>query len=184
VATGVATKSPGAHLPTPHQLRVAGAVLDELARAHSTPWSNPATRETLATVAAWLDRVATPGRAAGRCECGAALAHVAGAGAAAVLCPVCDHESVHDAVDSDVSLDLNAQLADLGKDAARDAWVEHAGNVDTIPRRPEWPAWQRLSGVLAPALAERGRLLSEGERRAYVRAYRTELRALATGGAP
>jgi hypothetical protein len=96
-ATQAATFSPAACPPLLHQLRIAGAVLDELARAHSTAWSDPATREALATVAAWLGRLATPGRHAElaqseRCECGAALAHVFGVGVVAVLCPRCDGE--------------------------------------------------------------------------------------------
>jgi hypothetical protein len=80
--------SPG-RVPTTDEIRVAAAVLDELARAHSTAWSKPATREALAVVADWLARVATPSRHTERCECGASLAHVAGA---AALCPVCDCE--------------------------------------------------------------------------------------------
>jgi hypothetical protein len=102
--------------PTRSQLSVAAAVLDELARAHSHAWSNPATREALAAVATWLERVATPSPRASapvRCECGAALAHVTGAGASAVLCPSCDPERLEELGGPDLEgvLSLSVELA-------------------------------------------------------------------------
>lgn len=64
--------------PSAEQLRAIARFLRERADQHPDA----------SAVAAWLERVATPGR----CECGAALAHVPGG----VLCPVCDVDRLQD----------------------------------------------------------------------------------------
>jgi hypothetical protein len=165
VATPVATCFAVPAPPSRHQLCIAANALEELARARVVSEAEP-----LELVAAWLRRVATPSvrssDESGRCECGAALAHVAGADVSAVLCPSCDAERLHEFGDRDMAdeLSLSIELTQLGKEAARDAWVEHAGDTRTVPRYPGLHADQPLT---------------EPERRVFVQAYQNELRALA-----
>jgi hypothetical protein len=131
-------------------------------------------------------------RNADRCDdCGGSLAHAAGAGVSAVLCPTCDADRLDELgelgelgelaePDLEGELCLSVELAQLGKDAARDAWVEHAGELHAVPRDPEARAWQQLGAALEQL--EGDRALDAGERRVFVQAYENELRALAASG--
>jgi hypothetical protein len=56
-----------------------------------------------------------------RCDCGASLAHVAGVGVRAVLCPECDADRLAELTD-DAQPGTHEHLAALGREAARDAW--------------------------------------------------------------
>lgn len=166
--------------PTRSQLCFTADALDELARARGV-----AAAEALELVAAWLRRVAAPSRSSSGesdgCECGAALAHVAGAGVSAVLCPRCDAERLHELAEPDLEgeLYLSVELAKLGKEAARDAWVQHAGDARAVPSYPALSAWRQLGAALG--LLESDRVLDSGERLVFVQAYQNELRALAAG---
>jgi hypothetical protein len=71
-------------------------------------------------------------------------------------------------------------LADLGRDAAREAWAEHGGDLDAIPHTPELRAWASAGHSLG--LIEGDRELTEPERRAVVHAYRNEIQGLSAAG--
>ena len=75
-----------------------------------------------------------------------------------------------------MTLDLNTELAELGKDAARDAWVEHGRDLSGIPSYPELRAWAKVGADLG--LLENDRVLNDNERRIFVHAYRNELQVL------
>ena len=76
-------------------------------------------------------------------------------------------------------IDLSAELAELGKQAARDAWVEYARQLDQIPSYPELNAWRKLGADLC--LLESDRVLNDNERRIFTHAYRNELQVLDAG---
>jgi hypothetical protein len=98
-------------VPTREQLGIAAAALA------GTAARNACEREACATVAAWLERVAVPSRrqrAPDRCECGAALAHVADAGLEAMLCPRWDEELAEACDDGDATRRLRAGARGCG----------------------------------------------------------------------
>ncbi len=75
------------------------------------------------------------------------------------------------------ALDLNAQVAELGREAAREAWNEADARLEHCPGQPKGPAWAHVAFMAG--LLECDRLFIELEWRVFAHAYRSELHALA-----
>jgi hypothetical protein len=76
-----------------------------------------------------------------------------------------------------MTADISEELRQLGKEAARDAWVEHAGVLESVPPDPAHESWLAAAVVLR----ERGHgdQLDAEARRVFAHAYRGELHLLA-----
>ena len=76
-----------------------------------------------------------------RCACGAALAHVAGAGVSAVLSPSCDRDSLDELGEPDLTgeLSVSIDLAQLDKEAARYRRSVESRRAPTGRWQARWP---------------------------------------------
>lgn len=75
------------------------------------------------------------------------------------------------------TLDPNAQLAELGQEAAHRAWRDYGGDLDRIPTYPAGLTWAHVA-FMQGAL-EGDRAFTPEEWRLFAHAYRNELHGLA-----
>ncbi|HVZ35486.1 MAG TPA: hypothetical protein VG963_23835 [Polyangiaceae bacterium] len=106
-----------------------------------------------------------------------------------MLCFECDRDRLDELLDDDGDvedeqprrLDLSDELAALGREAARDAWVEAAATLERCPSYP--PGLALAHEAFMQGLLESDRRFAGAEWRIIVHAYRNELHVLAAGGA-